>query len=120
MYQYAIFHGGSEALTRTLVFTTLIFANIFLTLVNRSLYFSFLTPFRYKNNLLVGIIMITIGLLAMMLFVMPVTRFFQLTKPEWMDIARCAGVAAISVFWFEVFKWLKRKTSSQNPVLRTS
>ncbi len=40
-YQYAVYNGYNEALTRTLVFIVLIAANIFLTLSNRSFYYSF-------------------------------------------------------------------------------
>lgn len=42
MYQFSVQKGYNEELTRSMVFATLIFANIFLTLVNRSLYFQFL------------------------------------------------------------------------------
>ncbi|MCX8480437.1 MAG: HAD-IC family P-type ATPase, partial [Sediminibacterium sp.] len=43
IYQYAIYNGYTESLTRTMTFTTLIVANIFLTLINRSFYYSILT-----------------------------------------------------------------------------
>ncbi len=108
MYQYTIWDGGNEEMTRTMVFTTLILANIFLTLVNRSFYYSFITTLKYKNNLLVGILLITIAILATMLFADPVTAFFHLSHPTMSDIARCTGVAFLSVFWFEAVKWWRR------------
>src|SRR5690606_29944020 len=40
IYQYSVINGYSEELTRTMVFTVLITANIFLTLINRSFYYS--------------------------------------------------------------------------------
>jgi Ca2+-transporting ATPase len=88
MYQYTVHHGGNEALTRTMVFTTLIFANIFLTLVNRSFYYSFITTLTYKNNLLVGILLLTLVILTTMLFLDPVTTFFHLAHPAITDIGR--------------------------------
>lgn len=109
MYQYTLQHGGTEENIRTDVFTTLIMANIFLTLVNRSFHFSWLTALGYKNNLLLGILLITLTILGTMLYFDPVTKFFHLTHPDAMDILRCTAVAAISVLWFEVVKWLKRK-----------
>lgn len=109
MYQYTLQHGGTEENIRTDVFTTLIMANIFLTLVNRSFHFSWLTTLAYKNNLLVGILLITLTILGTMLYFDPVTKFFHLTHPDAMDILRCTAVAAISVLWFEAVKWLKRK-----------
>ena len=108
MYQYTVHHGGNEVLTRTMVFTTLIFANIFLTLVNRSFYYSFITTLTYKNNLLVGILLITLVILATMLYMGPVTTFFHLTQPSIIDIVRCLGIAFLSVFWFELVKWRRR------------
>lgn len=52
-YQYAVHTGFSESLTRTMVFTVLIAANVSLTLVNRSFYYSVITTMRYKNNLVI-------------------------------------------------------------------
>lgn len=109
IYQYTLGHGGTEENIRTDVFTTLIMANIFLTLVNRSFHFSWLTTLGYKNNLLLGILLITLAILGTMLYFDPVTRFFHLTHPDAPDILRCTAVAAISVLWFEIVKWIKRK-----------
>jgi Ca2+-transporting ATPase len=109
MYQLTVRNGGTEEQTRTSVFMTLIMANIFLTLVNRSFYYSFITSLRYKNNLLVGILVTTIAILGIMLYVDPVTAFFHLAHPDIVDIAWCTGVAMTSVFWFEIVKWWKRR-----------
>jgi len=109
MYQYTLWQGGNEEMTRTMVFMTLILANIFLTLVNRSFYYSFITTLKYKNNLLVGILLITLAMLATMLYADPVTAFFHLTHPSILDIARCTWIAFVSVFWFEGIKWWRRR-----------
>ena len=115
MYQLTLKQGGNEAQVRTMVFSTLIFANIFLTLVNRSFYFSFVTTLRYKNDLLLGIIMITLAILATMLYVDPIAAFFKLVHPELSDIGSCAGIAFISVFWFEAVKVWRRARNA--PIL---
>ena len=109
MYQYTLWQGGSEEMTRTMVFTTLIFANIFLTLVNRSFHYSFITTLKYKNNLLAGILLITLAILVTMLYAEPVTAFFHLNHPMIPDIARCMGIAFVSVFWIEAVKWWRRQ-----------
>ena len=114
MYQHAVRNGGAEEHVRTMVFTTLILANVFLTLVNRSFYYSFLTTIRYHNNLLRGIILMTIGLLMMILYFPPVSAFFDLMPPHGMDILMCAAVAGLSVFWFEIYKWIKRSSDSKH------
>ncbi len=113
IYQYTLTKGGSEEQVRTMVFTTLILANIFLTLINRSFFYSFVNTLKYKNNLLLGILLITIAILASMLFIDPITGFFRLTQPQIADIATCAGVAAVSVFWFEVVKLWRRRLVKQ-------
>ncbi|MEP7081053.1 MAG: cation-translocating P-type ATPase C-terminal domain-containing protein [Ginsengibacter sp.] len=46
MYPYSVQNGYGEQLTRSMVFTTLIFANISLTLVNRSFFASVFTSFK--------------------------------------------------------------------------
>lgn len=111
-YQYAVQQNFDEAITRTMVFTTLITANIFLTLVNRSFYYSFFATIRYKNNLIPVIIGITITTSALLLYVSPITKFFQFEylSPSLLIIS--IGIGFISVFWYEIIKWLKRKNSS--------
>ena len=76
-YQYAVNHGFSEPRTRTMVFTMLILANIFLTLVNRSFYYSIFTTIKYKNKWVIIIISITIALLGLIIYVKPLAKFFQ-------------------------------------------
>ncbi len=115
MYQLTLKHGGNEAQVRTMVFSTLIFANISLTLVNRSFYYSFVTTLRYKNNLLLGIIIVTLAILATMLYVDPIAAFFQLVHPALSDIGICAGIAFISVFWFEAVKVWRRSRNVRIP-----
>ena len=112
IYQFTSLNGGTEEHVRTMVFLTLILANIFLTLVNRSFYYSFITTLRYKNKLLVGIILITLAIMATMLYLPVVTTFFHLTTPHWKDIIQCVLISALSVFWFEIFKWIKRRRST--------
>src|SRR3970040_1325001 len=50
VYQLSAQNGGSENLTRTMVFTTLVFSNIILSLVNRSFYYSVFTSLQNKNK----------------------------------------------------------------------
>ena len=50
VYQYCVNSNYNEAITRTMVFTCLVTANIFLTLSNRSFYYSIFTTIQYKNN----------------------------------------------------------------------
>jgi Ca2+-transporting ATPase len=108
-YQYAVRQGYSEDLTRTMVFTTLVIANIFLTLVNRSFYYSVFTSFKYKNNLLTGVIAITILILALLVYVPLFASFFKLSPLSAPQLGIAAIAGFVTVIWFEGYKWGKRK-----------
>ena len=108
IYQYSVQHGYDESTTRAMVFSTLIFANVFLTFVNRSFYYSFLTTLKYRNNLLLTVIFITLLLLAIILFLHPVAVFFHVTALNFNQLIVCTAAAAVAVFWVEIFKWYKR------------
>jgi Ca2+-transporting ATPase len=109
VYQYGVYVGLNEASTRTLVFTNLIVANIFLMLVNRSFYYSVLTTLRYKNNLVLLMIVITVALTSALLFIQPLSAFFDFELITLGQLAVSAGVGIIATVWFEVVKWVKRR-----------
>lgn len=114
MYGYAVQHGYNEALTRTLVFTCLIAANIALTLVNRSFYYPLWVTLRYKNNLVPFITAATLLLLACMLYLPPLTRLFAFETPAPAQLCISAGIGLASVIWFELVKWYKRAGANGN------
>ena len=107
-YQYAVHQGFNEAITRTMVFTVLIAANIFLTLVNRSFYYSIITTFKYKNNLVLLIISITIAISGLLLYVKPLTKFFKFETLNLFQLAISVVIGFLCVIWYEVVKWRKR------------
>ncbi|MEZ4903903.1 MAG: cation-translocating P-type ATPase [Spirosomataceae bacterium] len=108
-YQYAVNQGFDEDLTRTLVFVTLVVANVFLTFVNRSFYYDVLTTFKYKNNLLIGVIVLTILLLTLLIYLPLFAHFFKLSPLSPIQIGIASLVGFVSVVWFEGYKWVKRK-----------
>jgi P-type Ca2+ transporter type 2C len=107
-YQYAINNGFDEPKTRTFTFFTLIVSNIFLTLVNRSFYFSIWETSRYKNKLVPLIIFITIAITFCMLYIPPITRFFDFHPLMLSDIIKSSGIGFGAVIWIEILKFLKR------------
>jgi Ca2+-transporting ATPase len=111
IYQLAVHKGYTEEMTRSLVFTTLIFANVFLTLVNRSFYFSVLNTFRNKNVLLRLVIIATFVMLAMILYIPSFASFFRITSLNGMQIIWTIVTAFVSVIWFEFYKLRKRNMS---------
>ncbi|MFC5623982.1 cation-translocating P-type ATPase [Algoriphagus winogradskyi] len=109
IYQYAVNQGLNEPLTRTLVFTVLISANVMLTLVNRSFYYSIFTTVRYKNKLVFLIVGITIFITTLLLYVKPFSRFFDFETPSLTNLSLAVGTGILSVIWYEGVKWRKRK-----------
>lgn len=107
-YQWAVQNGSDEATTRSIVFSTLIFANVFLSLVNRSFIYSMFDSFKNKNSLFPIIIGATLLLLFAILYIPPFASFFEVNGISLQKLGVSALVAAVSVLWFEVYKWLRR------------
>jgi Ca2+-transporting ATPase len=113
MYQWGVKHQMGEDATRTLVFTTLILSNIFLTLENRSFRFSIIHTLFFTNRLLVIIIGITTLLSAIILLVSPIRQFFKLDSISACNLALCLLTALLSVIWLEVPKWIQRSQKTE-------
>jgi len=107
-YQYAVKKGYDEALTRSITFICLIAANILLTLVNRSFYYSLFTAIRYKNNLVIIIIGITIIITGLLLYINPLASFFGFEPLNGMQLFTGAAIGSASVVWYEIVKLYKR------------
>ncbi|WP_114937758.1 cation-translocating P-type ATPase [Mucilaginibacter endophyticus] len=109
IYQYAVNAGLSEQLTRTMVFCCLLSANIFLTLVNRSFYYSVWVTIKYKNRLMFPMLGFTLLLGLALLYIRPLAMFFEFKSPSAFQLAVSAGAGSLSAGWFEALKWVKRK-----------
>ncbi|PZR39883.1 MAG: haloacid dehalogenase [Azospira oryzae] len=111
IYQYSVRQGYSEEVTRTMIFLTLIAANVSLTLVNRSFYYSILTTLGYKNNLVLFITGTTIGLTTLLLLIPAFTRFFKFDVMDAFQLMLSIGIGCASVIWFELVKAGKRRAT---------
>ena len=102
---YAVFmeHSSLEE-TRTIVFTTLLFSNIFLTFTNRSFTENFTKTVRYRNSLAPVVLMASLAFIAVILFFPPVSRLFGLTHISLSVFFLCLCTGFVSVAWFEVYK----------------
>ena len=110
VYNYCVDEGFSEKYTRTTVFLTLIMSNIFLTPENRSFYYSVFTTIRYKNNLVLMIIGITIGITSLLLFFPVFSNFFLFEKVDKAQIGLSLLVGFLSVMWIEIYKLIKNQS----------
>jgi Ca2+-transporting ATPase len=104
LYYYFMQEGASLRLIRTIVFTTLIFSNLFLTYANRSFTETIVHTSRYKNAL-APVIAIASLLFLLLLHMVPFVRnIFQLDIITIRQLAVCLVVAFAGVMWFEVYK----------------
>lgn len=110
VYQYCVRENCTESVTRTVVFLTLIASNIFLTLANRSFYYSLFTTIRYKNNLVLIIIGTTILITSLLLFVPVFSHFFMFETVSTIQIGMSVLVGFVSVMWIEIYKAFKRRS----------
>jgi Ca2+-transporting ATPase len=104
LYHFSMTNGASLNHTRTLVFTTLIISNIFLTFTNRSFTQNFTKTIRYKNRLAPWVLLSSILFLTAIHLIPSIQSIFGLVTVTFMDLLLCAGVAFIAVIWFEVYK----------------
>ncbi len=115
-YQYAVADGMSEDMTRTMVFVTLIVANIFLTLANRSFYYSMLSAAFYHNTLMRAIILSTVALALMIVYTPLLNEFFHLEPLDFHELMLASLIGFLSVIWFEGYKYFKRLRSGVTSV----
>jgi len=108
VYQNSVTNGGSEDTTRTLVFLTLISSNIFLTLANRSFYYSVFTTMKYKNSLVTLIIGTTIFATSLLVFIPTLAHFFKFELVSMTQFCYSVVVGGIAVFWIEIYKLIRR------------
>jgi Ca2+-transporting ATPase len=107
---YYMQQGNNETDIRTVIFITLLFSNIFLTLINRSFQYSVFKTLTYKNNLVPLIIGITLLLIAALLYVPFIRSIFRLNPLSLTAIATCVFVAILGTLWIEIWKLLKHRS----------
>ncbi len=99
----------NEREVRTVIYTTLIFSNIFLTLVNRSFHYSIFTTIKYKNTLLPIIIFTSLAVFFLSIYIQPVRNLFQFEELRIEDLMCSLALAFAGVMWVELYKLVKRK-----------
>jgi Ca2+-transporting ATPase len=108
MGYYFMQHHYDEATVRTVIFITLLFSNIFLTLVNRSFKYSVATTIRYKNYMVPIVILATLAFIFSLLFIPFIRTLFLLETISLYMLLTCFTVALISTMWIEFFKQYKK------------
>jgi Ca2+-transporting ATPase len=109
VYHWAVHRSLGEDHTRSLVFITLVMANITLTLVGRSFHHSMLRTLLYPNGLLHIALLATAGMLVLLVSVPFLRHFFELGVPRSQDLGLAVAAGALCVLWYELVKWWRRR-----------
>jgi len=112
MGYYFMQQGNSEIFVRTIVFTILIWSNLFLTLVNRSFHQSIFVTIRQHNPLIPLILSISLAIWTAAVYLQPARDIFSLTTLRPSEILLCVGTAMAGTLWIELLKSIRRKRNS--------
>jgi len=108
LYAVALHTGRTEAASRALTFSAFLVANLGLIFVNRSWHTPVLGA-SLKDPTLWAVTGGAMAFLAIVLYVPPLAALFRFAPLGPLDVALCIGVGGLSVAWFEVFKWARRR-----------
>jgi Ca2+-transporting ATPase len=86
-----------------------VFANVFLSLVNRSFVYSVLESLKNNNKLFPIFLSASLVLLLAILYIPAFASFFQVRAINLQELTVCLFIAFASVMWVELYKWIKRK-----------
>ena len=109
---------SSIILPRSMVFMTFLFTNIFLTFACRSFTATFFTTIRYKNSLSGIVLLASILFIILVGFVAPIRSFFGMQLLTIPQLFQCFWVALVSVGWYEVYKFARKVTRQDKPVIK--
>ncbi len=104
---YGMVQGMDESGIRTLVFMTLLFSNIFLTLINRSFSRSLFQTFTYRNWMVPFAMAITAALIICLLSIPYLQDLFLIRPIGLVNIGACIMAAFVCTYWMEVIKGIK-------------
>ena len=104
MYPYAQWRNLPEPGIRACMFSTLVFANLSLTLVNRSFEKSIFQSFKNKNRTIPFILSVSIAVLFSILYIPFLSSMFKVQALGWIDLGACFSAGVVSVVWFEGYK----------------
>lgn len=109
MGYYYMSNEYSIAEVRTIIYSTLIFSNIFLTLSNRSFYYSIFTTIRYKNHLIPIILGLSLLILLLSIYYTPLQNIFEFVPLPLNELSYCLFAAFSGVMWVEILKFIQRR-----------
>ncbi|HLH30207.1 MAG TPA: cation-translocating P-type ATPase, partial [Terriglobia bacterium] len=118
VFLVALYRGQGELDARALTFTTLIFANFGLILVNRSWSQSVVTGLKTPNKALWWVIAGGLATLGLVLYLPYLRDAFRFSFLHAADLAVCSVAGIAGIAWFEVWKRTRLRanmSSNSNP-----
>lgn len=100
--------GHDDRVVRTVIYTTLLSSNIFLTLVNRSFTLPVWATLRYPNPLMPLALGASLATMLAMVYIPFVRDAFAFAVLDAGQFAACVGVGLFGVAWIEVKKLILR------------
>ena len=105
LYLWALAQGRPDDEVRSLTFTMMLFGNLALLVTNRSWTLTLWSTIRERKNPTVKWIFgVALGALALLMLVPPIREAFGLGVLGLTDYLLTAGLAVLSISWFEIFK----------------
>ena len=104
VYAFALHTGLGTATSRSEAFTTLVVANVFLILLNRSASVGFPLSLRIQNRILSGELVLAVGILGASLYFPPFAHLFQFVPLGPVPLGIAAGVGVGATLWLEVLR----------------
>ncbi len=105
--------GAADTYVRTVLFSTLVFANLGLIMVNRSWTEPFYQTFRRQNPAMWIVVIAALVLLGLVLSVPLLLELFRFTPLSVGELGLCAIAGFISVIWFEGYKFVKNRNLNE-------
>jgi len=113
---YGSYYELGEFKIRSLIFSTLIFSNILLTLINRSFTQTIFHTIKQKNNYIPVIIGISIILLLLIFNVPYITSFFSGSPLQFQEYIFSFLIAFLFTIWIEPVKYYRGRKESLKSV----
>jgi Ca2+-transporting ATPase len=104
VYALALHGGLGVATGRSEAFTTLVVANLFLILLNRSTSVGFPSSLRIPNRILSSVLVLALVILGASLYFPPVSRLFQFVPLAPVPLGIAAAVGMGSTVWVELVR----------------
>ncbi|MDI6875582.1 MAG: cation-translocating P-type ATPase [Methanomicrobiales archaeon] len=98
---------------RAFTFTSIVIANLGLIAVNRSWSSTLVSTFKRPNRALWVVIAAAVFFLGLVLTIPALRALFQFAPLDGMEMASAIAVGIASVFWFEIFKRVRRRRAAR-------